>query len=170
MTRAALMPVALAISGVAIAFATSLGITGALADKRSAAAMEPADAFPFERTAQDLRPTRRRVTVDGLGTAAPLPSMRRAARPRPVAAGKSLRTSRFTSTTPASTTAPATLPPSGVSAPAREVSAPRPVTDTPSPAPARSRPAPARPAPARPAPARPAPDDFDSGESFDSTG
>ena len=151
---------------VPAAFAVPFGVAELAGEDRATAA--PASSvgrFPLERTAETFEPAARTEVVRGLGAAAPLPELRRTRTRR----ARSQRPATVQTTRAAAPRVPADTSPVIASQPTRPA-APAPAPSAAAPAPAPVRPAPARPAPAPAAPARPAPDDFDSGESFDSTG
>jgi hypothetical protein len=140
-----------------------LALTGD--DGPTPATARTASGFPLERVAEDFEPPARTAVVRDFRAAAPLPELRRqrarrAPAPRrtaPRGGGSAATRAPSSPSSGGATRAPTSTPPAAP--------APAPPPPPPATTPARSAPAPA---PA--APSRPAPDDFDSGESFDSTG
>jgi hypothetical protein len=160
-----LIRVLLAAVVLAAAFAAPFAVLGMTGDEGpTPATARTTSGFPLDRVAENFDPPARTAVVRDFRGVAPLPALRRQrARRAPAPRRPAARSDS------AAARAPSSAASGGASQAPAAAPAPAPAAAPPAstPAPVRRTPAPA-PAPA--APPRPAPDDFDSGESFDSTG
>ncbi len=179
----------LAVTAALAAFGLAFG-AGRAAQPDAEPVTVDRSAFPLDRRAQPFTPKSSVVAIRRLQPAEALPQMvqrPRTKRPRntfpvsprgrgsqlPEQSGGSAPGSGSPAGSVAPTPAPAPVParPAPAPAPASPAPAPAPAPAAPAPAPASPAPAPRPPAPPPPPPPPPAPvDDFDSDDSFDSSG